>query len=152
MPHTLVPSDHVEGAPVYGSDGAKIGTIERLMLDKRSGVVAYAVVKTPGRFGADQHYYPLSWVALKYNPSHKAYEADVTLVPLRMHLNHHRPRRGRNHRRRTWMRIPPVSARLRINATPARTHCPKIYHVDQLGSVCLGGFHRCRGLLRCTRI
>ena len=36
MPHTLVPSDHVEGAPVCGSDGAKIGTIERLMLDKRS--------------------------------------------------------------------------------------------------------------------
>lgn len=83
MPHTLVPSDHVEGAPVYGLDGAKIGTIERLMLDKRSGVVAYAVVKSRGRFGADQHYYPLSWVTLKYNPSHKAYEADVTLEALR---------------------------------------------------------------------
>ena len=46
-------------------------------------MVAYAVVKTRGRFGADQHYYPLSWVALKYNPSHKAYEADVTLEALR---------------------------------------------------------------------
>ncbi len=45
MPHTLVPSDRVEGAPVYGSDGTKIGTIERLMLDKRTGMVAYAVVK-----------------------------------------------------------------------------------------------------------
>ena len=65
MPHTLVPSDHVEGAPVDGWDGAKIGTIERLMLDKRSGVAAYAVVKTRGRFGADPHHFPLSWVALK---------------------------------------------------------------------------------------
>ena len=34
MPHTLVPSDRVEHANVYGRDGAKLGTIERLMLDK----------------------------------------------------------------------------------------------------------------------
>ncbi len=83
MPHTLVPSDRVEGAPVYGSDGTKIGTIERLMLDKRTGMVAYAVVKTRGRFGAGQHYYPLSWGTLKFNPGCAAYEADVTLETLR---------------------------------------------------------------------
>ena len=84
MPHTLVPSDQIEGAPVYGTDGAKIGTIERLMLDKRSGLVAYAVVKTGGGlFGTDKHYYPLSWGTLKYIPARKAYEADVTLEALR---------------------------------------------------------------------
>ena len=83
MPHTLVPSDQVEGAPVYGSDGAKIGTIERLMLDKRSGMVGYAVVKTSGRFGASQHHYPLSWGALKYNLADEVYEADTTLEVLR---------------------------------------------------------------------
>ena len=48
MPHTLVPSDRVEHANVYGRDGAKLGTIERLMLDKVSGTVAYAVIKTGG--------------------------------------------------------------------------------------------------------
>ena len=46
MPHTLVPSDRVEHVSVYGQDGAKLGTIERLMLDKASGTVAYAVIKT----------------------------------------------------------------------------------------------------------
>jgi PRC-barrel domain len=81
MPHTLVPSDQVEGAPVFGSDGAKVGTIERLMLDKRSGTVAYAVVKTPGRLLAG-HHYPLPWGALKYNPTRHAYETDVTLEAL----------------------------------------------------------------------
>ena len=49
MHHTLVPSDRVEHANVYGRDGAKLGTIERLMLDKVSGTVAYAVIKTGGR-------------------------------------------------------------------------------------------------------
>ena len=32
MVHTLVPSDRVEAAAVYGRDDQKIGTIERLML------------------------------------------------------------------------------------------------------------------------
>ena len=46
MPHTLVPSDRVEHVSVYGRDGKKLGSIERLMLDKASGTVAYAVIKT----------------------------------------------------------------------------------------------------------
>ena len=43
MTHTLVPSDRVEHVNVYGRDGTKLGSIERLMLDKVSGTVAYAV-------------------------------------------------------------------------------------------------------------
>lgn len=45
MAHTLIPSDHVETASVYGRGYEKIGTIERLMLEKKSGTVAYAVVR-----------------------------------------------------------------------------------------------------------
>jgi sporulation protein YlmC with PRC-barrel domain len=45
MVHNLVPSDRVETAAVYGRDGQKIGTIERLMLEKKTGSVAYAVVE-----------------------------------------------------------------------------------------------------------
>ena len=56
MPHTLVPSDRVEHANVYGQDGAKLGTIERLMLDKVSGTVAYAVIKTGGLLASHHHY------------------------------------------------------------------------------------------------
>ena len=43
MHHEVVPSDRVEHVTVYGRDGTKLGTIERLMLDKVSGMVAYAV-------------------------------------------------------------------------------------------------------------
>jgi len=39
--HSLIASDRVEGTPVRRSDGGKIGTIERLMIDKLSGNVAY---------------------------------------------------------------------------------------------------------------
>ena len=67
MAHTLVPSDRVEAAAVYGRDGQRIGTIERLMLEKKTGTVAYAVVKCGGFLKADIHFYPLPWSSLKYD-------------------------------------------------------------------------------------
>jgi hypothetical protein len=59
MSHPLVPSDRVEAAVVYGWDGQKIGTIERLMLEKLSDTVAYAVVKCGGVLQGHIHHYPL---------------------------------------------------------------------------------------------
>ena len=42
-PHRLIASDRVETTPVCRSDGTKVGIIERLMIDKVSGRIAYAV-------------------------------------------------------------------------------------------------------------
>ena len=38
----LIGSDKVEGTAVYGADNQRIGSIERVMIDKISGKVAYA--------------------------------------------------------------------------------------------------------------
>jgi hypothetical protein len=82
MVHTLVASDRVETAAVYDRDGQKIGTIERLMLDKMTGTVAYAVVRCGGFFKAHTHHFPLPWSSLRYNLVRKAYETDATLQEL----------------------------------------------------------------------
>ncbi len=79
MTHTLIPSDRVEGSTVYGRDGEKLGIIERLMLEKTTGAVAYAVVRHSGFLFSNTHHYPLQWTALKYNSDRGAYEADMTL-------------------------------------------------------------------------
>ena len=83
MTHNLVPSDRVERAAVFGRDGAKLGTIERLMLEKVSGTVAYAVIKTGGLLGI-HHHYPVLWRALRYDPKRQAYQAELTLDDLRV--------------------------------------------------------------------
>lgn len=83
MTHNLVPSDRVEGAPVYGPDGEKIGSIERLMLDKSSGLVAYAVLRCGGSFSSPPHFYPVPWNSLKYNPGSRAYEIEISMQDLR---------------------------------------------------------------------
>ena len=82
MKHPLIPSDRVEAASVYAPDGRKLGTIERLMLEKTTGKVAYAVVRC-GSFLGELHHYPVSWNSLKYNVALRAYETDLTLEELR---------------------------------------------------------------------
>jgi sporulation protein YlmC with PRC-barrel domain len=83
MVHSLVPSDSVEGTCVYGRNGEKIGTIERLMVNKLTGAVSYAVVKCSGFLGTDLHHYPVPWDSLRYSKEQKSYVADVTLEDLR---------------------------------------------------------------------
>jgi hypothetical protein len=54
----LIGSDKVEGTAVYGTDNNKIGTIERVMIDKLSGKVSYAVLGFGGFLGIGDDHYP----------------------------------------------------------------------------------------------
>jgi hypothetical protein len=47
--HPFIESDRVEGTHVYSVDGDHIGTIKRLVIEKVSGQVAYAVTSL-GRY------------------------------------------------------------------------------------------------------
>jgi sporulation protein YlmC with PRC-barrel domain len=83
MGHSLVPSDRVEGKVVCGRGGEKLGVIERLMVDKMTGKVAYAVIKHSEYLGMERHHYPVPWEALHYNPKRRGYETDLTIDDLR---------------------------------------------------------------------
>jgi hypothetical protein len=74
----LIGSDKVEGTAVYGADGEKIGSIQRLMIDKKTGQVSYAVLGFGGFLGMGSDLYPLSWSTLKYNVDLGGYQVAVT--------------------------------------------------------------------------
>ena len=74
----LIASDKVEGTPVYDAKGEKIGSIERVMIDKRSGQVAYAVLSFGGFLGIGSDYYPIPWASLKYDTSLGGYRTTLT--------------------------------------------------------------------------
>src|SRR5215510_10239407 len=59
--HSLIPSDRVEGTAVRRSNGEKVGEIKRVMIDKVSGKVAYAVMRFGGFLGMGEKYHPLPW-------------------------------------------------------------------------------------------
>jgi sporulation protein YlmC with PRC-barrel domain len=65
----LIGSDKVEGTTVYGADRKEIGSVERVMIDKRSGQVQYAVLSFGGFLGIGDDYYPLPWQSLTYDES-----------------------------------------------------------------------------------
>jgi hypothetical protein len=75
---SLIGSDKVEGTPVYRSRGDRIGQIERIMIDKISGKVAYAVMSFGGFMGIGEDYYPLPWSLLTYNTKLGGYEVNVS--------------------------------------------------------------------------
>jgi PRC-barrel domain len=76
-PHQLIASDRVEGTSVRRPNGDMIGHIERLMIDKVSGKVSYAVMSFGGFLGIGSNLIPLPWARLHYNPKFEAYELDV---------------------------------------------------------------------------
>jgi len=75
---SLIGSDKVEGTAVYGADQKKIGKLERVMLDKISGKVAYAVLSFGGFLGMGEDYYPVPWATLKYDRNLGGYLVNLT--------------------------------------------------------------------------
>lgn len=80
---SLIGSDKVEGTAVYGADGEKIGSIERVMIDKVSGRVSYAVLGFGGFLGVGNDHYPLPWQSLKYDTRLGGYVTGITEQQLR---------------------------------------------------------------------
>ncbi len=79
----LIGSDKVEGTAVYGPDDRKIGSIERVMIDKISGRVSYAVLGFGGFLGLGNDHYPLPWESLKYDTRIGGYRTGITEDQLR---------------------------------------------------------------------
>ena len=82
----LIGSDKVEGTAVYGVGRTQIGSIKRVMIDKLSGKVAYAVLSFGGFLGIGDDHYPLPWQSLDYDRSLGGYltnisESQLTAAP-----------------------------------------------------------------------
>ena len=74
---SLISADKVEGTSVYNQEGEKLGSVEDIMIDKRSGRVAYAVLSFGGFLGMGERHHPLPWQVLTYDT-----EMDGYIVPL----------------------------------------------------------------------
>ena len=73
----VISSARIEGTDVYDSDGNKLGTIDHLVIEKKSGQVHYAVMEFGGLLGVGTDRYPIPWHMLQYEATKQGY-----LVPL----------------------------------------------------------------------
>jgi PRC-barrel domain len=74
---TLIAASKVEGTAVYNRQGEAIGSVYDVMIDKRSGDVAYAVMSFGGFLGIGQRYHPLPWNMLDYDERQSGYVVDL---------------------------------------------------------------------------
>lgn len=74
----MVSSDDVIGTDVYGMDGTKVGTIGRMMIDKKTGHIAYAMMSFGGFLGLGQEEYPIPWKSLSYDEQRNGFQTDIT--------------------------------------------------------------------------
>jgi sporulation protein YlmC with PRC-barrel domain len=58
---SLISAGKVQGTPVYNTDGESLGELYDVMIDKRSGRIAYALMSFGGFLGIGERYHPLPW-------------------------------------------------------------------------------------------
>jgi len=75
--HELISSRRVEGTSVYSAAGEKLGTIHSVMIGKRSGQVAYAVLAAGGWLGIGAHVHPIPWELLTYDVDRDGYVVGI---------------------------------------------------------------------------
>ncbi len=63
----LIAAEKVRGTPVFAADGAQLGVVEDLMLDKRSGRIAFVLMSYGGFLGVGASLKPVPWAALSYD-------------------------------------------------------------------------------------
>ncbi len=79
----LIESDRVEGTAVCDPNGNHIGAIKRLMIEKISGKVAYAVMSFGGFLGMGEDEHTIPWSKLDYDTSLGGYRTDISEEQLR---------------------------------------------------------------------
>ena len=70
---STISSSDVEGTKVYNNAGDKLGSIDDLMIDKRSGQIRYAALEFGGFLGMGTDRYPLPWNMLHYDNDKDGY-------------------------------------------------------------------------------
>ncbi len=78
----LIAASKVKGTNVYDTQGDALGSIYDVMLNKRQGAVAYAVLSFGGFLGIGDKYHALPWNKLQYSEDLGGYIVDVDKTTL----------------------------------------------------------------------
>jgi sporulation protein YlmC with PRC-barrel domain len=73
----------LDGEKVFSSDGEHVGKISDIMLDVRSGRIAYAVLSEGGFLGMGSKLHAIPWTALTLDTDQKCFHVDITAERLK---------------------------------------------------------------------
>ncbi|KQW44703.1 MULTISPECIES: PRC-barrel domain-containing protein [unclassified Roseateles] len=81
--HTTISSSRVEGTDVYNLAGEKLGAIDDLVIDKRTGHVRYAALEFGGFLGMGTDRFALPWSMLTYDTEKDGYVVNLDMEQLK---------------------------------------------------------------------
>lgn len=70
---SLFATARTEGLDVLSRDGDRMGQVHAFMIEKRSGIVRYAVLSLGGLLGLGKSYYPIPLELLSYDSPEDSY-------------------------------------------------------------------------------
>jgi len=62
-----MPADRVDGTPLFGADGQRLGTLVDVVVYKPKGKIAYGVVAFGGVLGFGRRYRAIPWDLMAYD-------------------------------------------------------------------------------------
>lgn len=74
----VMAADTLKRNKLFTSDRVEIGRISEIMLDVRSGRIAYAVLASGGFLGMGERLFAIPWSALTLDTDEKCFRLDVT--------------------------------------------------------------------------
>jgi sporulation protein YlmC with PRC-barrel domain len=81
--NALIASDRVEGTAVFDASGKRVGSVTRVMIEKFTGKVAYAVLSFSDLLRMADGHHTIPWEKLDYDTSLGGYRTGITEVQFR---------------------------------------------------------------------
>jgi sporulation protein YlmC with PRC-barrel domain len=78
MAESLTKSADVQGKPLTGREGVKLGTIREIFVDLASGRIEFVIVEAAGLLGGSGKFHPMPWSAIRYDAVAGAFQAHRT--------------------------------------------------------------------------
>lgn len=103
--HYLIGSDRVEGTSVYGRDNKKIGSVQRILIEKKSGQARDVEISAGSFLGMGGELHSLPWDKFEYDTDLDGYRLDVTEEQLRDAPTHSSDNRDIQHNREYQSRV-----------------------------------------------
>jgi sporulation protein YlmC with PRC-barrel domain len=79
----LVAAERVQGAKIFSATGDNLGSIDDIMIDEKSGHVAYAIVSIGGFLGIGSRCHSLPWSMLRHDANLHGYVVNVDHTQLK---------------------------------------------------------------------
>ncbi len=73
----LTKSADVQGKPVLGHDGARLGSVREMFVDLARGTIEFVVVEAAGLLGGSGKFHPVPWSAVRFIAGIDAFQIDM---------------------------------------------------------------------------